>query len=55
VIELTAVVPHDCFKPIDLPPEQKPTFIMFDMKQLITVSNLGLSIIAIIIIIPVGT
>ena len=32
VIELTAGIPHDCFKPVDLPPEQKPTFIMFDME-----------------------
>jgi len=33
VIDLTAVV-HDCFKLIDPQPEQKPTFIMFDMKTI---------------------
>ena len=31
-IELTAVVTHTCFRSIDIPPEQKPTFIMFDME-----------------------
>ena len=32
VIKLRAVVPRDCFMPIDLPPEQKPTVIMVDME-----------------------
>ena len=32
VIELTAFVTHYCVKPIDLPPDQKSTFIMFDME-----------------------
>jgi len=32
VEELPVAVPHDCLKPIDLPPEQKPTVIRFDIE-----------------------
>jgi len=54
MIELTAVVIHDWFKPFDLPPGQNPPSSCLTWKQHISVINLGISII-VIIIIPVGT